>query len=70
MGLPCPHNDADGYAFQCRELAVRRLAATRGVRYSRSEPVLGIAGMTAIYTILVFLIVFAGLNFIEFGRLD
>lgn len=50
--------------------AVRLLAPARGLRYSPGEPGPGVVGMTAIYTILIFLIVFAGLNWFEFGRID
>jgi hypothetical protein len=46
------------------------LAPALGLRYSPGEPFPGVVGMTAIYTIIVFLIVFAGLNFFEFGRID
>lgn len=50
--------------------AARLLAPARRLRYSPDKPVPGVVGMTAIYTIIAFLIVFAGLNFFEFGRID
>jgi hypothetical protein len=46
------------------------LASLGPLRYSPGKPVPGVVGMTAIYTIIVFLLVFAGLNFFEFGRID
>jgi hypothetical protein len=56
--------------FQCRELAVRAVAPEPALRYSPDERAPGVVGMIAIYTILIFLLVFAGLNWFEFGRLD
>jgi hypothetical protein len=46
------------------------LAPAGTVRYSPGRTNPGVAGMIAILTIVIFVAVIAGLNFIEFGRVD